>query len=94
MAMRTPQCLVIVEVNPDLRNMEVVFCCFSPTTQGTQVLVMTDFNLKNLSSSRSTGSRREFTKLSEKDRNDFEIEVSFLRLSPNFLMSSLWTLLL
>ena len=72
-------CLVIVEVNPDLRNMEVVFCCFSPTTQGTQVLVMTDLNLKNLSSSRSTGSRRELTKVSEKAMNDFETEGSVLR---------------
>ena len=91
MAMRTAMCLVIVEVNPDLRNIEVVFCFFSPTTQGTQVLVITDFNLKNLSSSLSTGSRRELTKVSENDKNDFEIDVSFLRSSLNFLRSSLWT---
>ena len=55
-------CLDVVEVKPDLKNMEA-FWFLSPTTQGTQMLVRTDFSLKNLSSSRSTGSSNELTSL-------------------------------
>ena len=84
MAMRTPMCLDVVEVKPDLKNMEA-FWFLSPTTQGTQMLVRTDLSLKNLSSSRSTGSSNELTSLF-----DSSMKASLFSVAKSLALSNTW----